>query len=781
MTETAGTGRIGDSVARKEDRRFITGGGAFVDDFHIENLAHAAILRSPHPHAKILGVDASAAREMPGIIDVFSFADIADMAKPIPLRLAPIPGFEKYLQLPLAGDKTRFVGEPVAVIVAEDRYVAEDALAAIEVDYAPLPPVATTEAAMRDEVLVHDGAGSNLACDYTVSHGDTESAFLNAPYTRSERFYCHRHGAVPLETRGLVAGYDAAAEKLTLWGATKVNFHNRRLLAGLLDIAEDQIEVVELDVGGGFGARGEFYPEDYLIPLAAIRLGRPVKWIEDRREHLISANQSREIACVLEIACEADGALRGMRAHLRADMGAHLRTNGGVVPAKTVQSLPGPYRLPAFDCAVEAVVTTKTPVGTYRAPGRFEATFFRERLFDMAAADLGIDPGEFRRRNALTDAEMPYNIGHLIPYDAGPAEYDIGDVEPLLDRAIEEIGGTDPKQQDDGRLYGVGVACCVDSTGVGPAEVARINLKPDGAADVYVGCSTMGQGQETTFAQICVDELGLAYDDVTVHRTGTIHLDNGYGTYNSRAIVMGGGALTLAADDIRKQLVQAAGMRLNLAEDELDYRDGAVWRAGDDGPDAAPLMDVPDMMAARKALGLGDDDQDGDPDTLDVTATFEQRTPTHTYGAHAARIAIDPETGGIEILDYAAVEDIGRMVNPMIVHGQSIGATVQGLGGALLEQFVYDDDAQPLSANFADYMLPSSLDVPHIAAVTLENSPSAFNPLGVKGAGEGGIVATAAVVANAVCHALAKHGVQITELPLSPARLRAQIEAAKVD
>ena len=765
MTATAGY--VGASLRRREDLRFLTGGATFVDDIALADMAHAAILRSPHAHARILAIDPSAALAMPGVVAVLRFADFAHGAKPIPLRLAPIPGFERFLQFPLAGDKVRFVGEPIAVVIAEDRYLAEDALAHIAVDYEPLDAVVSGEAAMRDAVLVHDAAGTNVAARYSVANGDAGAAFARAPYTRREVFRCHRHGAVPLETRGFVAAYDG--DRLTVWGGTKVNFYNRRILADLLGMAEERIEMVELDVGGGFGSRGEFYPEDFLIPLAAVRLGRPVKWIEDRREHLIAANHSREIACELEIAAERDGTLLAMRARIRGDMGAYLRTNGGVVPCKAVQSLPGPYRLPAFSCDVEIVVTNKTPVGTYRAPGRFEATFFRERLFDMAAADLGIDPIEFRNRNLLTAAEMPYRVGKLIPYEQ-PAEYDIGDMAPMLRRALDELGDEEAAPED-GRLRGLGVACCIDSTGTGPSETARIVIDGDGRVDVYLGVSDMGQGHQTTFAQICADALELDIESIEVHRTGTADIASGYGTYNSRATVMGGSALVATAAEVKQRLVQAAGMRLNLAEADLEYRDGAVHRRGDDGGE--PLIDLAGLVVAHSALGL--DGATGG--TLDVTATFENSKGTHTYGAHAAEVAVDPETGGVEILRYVAVEDIGRAVNPMIVHGQSIGGAVQGIGGAMLEEFVYGPDGQPLSASFADYMLPTSTDVPSVRSVMLEETPSRLNPLGVKGAGEGGIVAPGAVIANAVSAALAGHGVQVTDLPLSPANIRRWIEA----
>jgi carbon-monoxide dehydrogenase large subunit len=757
---------IGSAIPRREDPRFLTGRGTFVDDIHLDGLCHATIVRSPLAHARIVEIDASAALAMPGVLAVLTFRDFADKAKPIPIRLAPIPRFDEFLQMPLASDKVRFVGEPVAVVIADSQYLAEDAMSRVEVDYDPLPAIVSPQQGLADDILIHDHTGTNVAARYSVANGKPDGVFDRAPYTRRETFRCQRHGAVPMETRGFVADYDTETRRLTVWGGTKVNFHNRRILADLLDFPEAHIEMVDLDVGGGFGSRGEFYPEDFLIPFAAIRVGRPVKWIEDRREHLTAANQSRDIECELEIACEKDGTLLGMRARIRADMGAYLRTNGGVVPCKAMQAIPGPYRVPAFAGEVEAVVTNKTPTGTYRAPGRFESTFFRERLFDLAAADLGMDPVAFRMKNLLADADMPYPIGELVPYE-GPVSYDIADLRPLLERAIAEAEDTSATPDAaDGRLHGFGVTCSVDATGLGPSETARIVLREDGHADVYLGLSAMGQGHQTIFAQICADMLEIDMDSVTVHRTGTANIADGFGTYASRGTVMAGNALAVTAEEVKRQLVQAAGMRLNLAEDELEYRDGAVHRRDDD--EAA--MDLPAILQARQALGLG---------TLDVTERYQQTGGTFTHAAHAARVAVDPDTGGIEILSYVTVEDVGRCVNPMTVHGQAVGGAVQGIGGALLEEFTYGDDGQPLSATFADYLLPTATDVPEVRSVALEETPSTVNPLGFKGAGEGSILASGAVLANAVADALSGYGVEVTKLPLSPTNVRRMIAEAE--
>jgi carbon-monoxide dehydrogenase large subunit len=747
---------LGESIPRLEDARFLSGSACFVDDLQFPGMLHAVVVRSAQAHALIKGIGAEAVRKMPGVHAVFTFADIAKHDAVIPLRLGPLPGFERYLQRPLARERVRFVGEPVALVVAADRYVAEDAAEALEIEYQPLAPVVRAQAGMKDESLVHPEVGTNIGTHYTVAIGNVAEAFARAKHRRKASFHCHRHSAVPMETRGLVVVPQGNA--LELWGATKVNFQNRRALSQMLGVPVDKIAMIETDVGGSFGVRGEFYPEDFLIPFAARELGRPVKWIEDRREHLIAANHSREIDCELELALDAQGRLLGLRAKLVADMGAYVRTNGSVVPAKTAQFLPGPYRIANFECEVIGVMTNKTPVGTYRAPGRYEANFFRERLFDLACAEFGFDPAEFRRRNLIAPHEMPYGIGKLVPYEP-PSEYDGGDYPALFDRALEEFGYRDLVEgaHADGRLHGVGMACFVESSGAGPAETARVVLKGAARFEVYVGSSSSGQGHETSMAQILAGELGVPLAGIRVFHGSTSFVPNGFGTYHSRAIVMGGSAILLAARKLAGQLVARAAAQHGLPAAQLELRDGNVYAKGA----SRALLDL-DACAGEEAM-----------------ATFEQAKRTYTYGTHLAHVAVDPETARVEVLRYLSVEDIGRAVNPLIVHGQAIGAAVQGLGATFLDEFKYGDDGQLLTGTLADYLLPLATDFPSVEALTLENSPSKLNPLGVKGAGEGGIVAVGGAVANAVARALAPLGVEITDLPLSPDNLSAAIRKAR--
>ena len=753
MHKTQENRYIGKSVNRLEDFRFLTGNGAFVDDVTLPGQAVMAILRSPHAHARILGIDFSGIHGLPGVIDAFAGTEVAAAfggALPrIPLRLAPFPGFERMLQAPIASDRVRYVGEPVAVVVAENRYIAEDALEEIAVEYEILPAVTDIARSASGEVLLFEDAGENMGARYQVGRGDIDAAFAEADYTRRERFVTNRHAACPMETRGLIADFDG--KRLRLIGAGKVTYFNRRHLAPAFGLAESDIELIEQDVGGGFGARGELYPEDYLVPVASRRAGRPVKWIEDRRENLMACNHSREVVCDLEIAAHRDGTILGMRATVQGDMGAYIRTNGGVVPSKTIQFLPGPYRVPAFAADMQALVTNKTPVGTYRGPGRVEANFCRERMIDMMAQDLGLDPVDVRMKNLMTPDELPYRMGELVLNDPD-ATLDDGDYPAAFRRLLAEIDYPALKKRsgtvDDGKAFGIGFACFVESSAAGPPESARVSLSRDGNIEIRIGASSVGQGVETGMAQICADTLGVPPDDMTVLHGSTTLLELGGGTFNSRNTVMAGNAIRMAAEALREKCVEQAALRWNVAADAVAYEDGGVRH--DDR--ALSLTEIADFAG---------------PLSADATYANEGRV-SYSYGAHVALVRVDTATGGVEIERYLLTEEIGRALNPAMVQGQAVGGVIQGIGGALLEQMLYDEDGQFLTASFADYLLPTSAEAPPVTAIALQDSPSKMNPMGFKGAGEGGIVAVAAAIANAVADAT---GLNIKELPLTPATL----------
>jgi aerobic carbon-monoxide dehydrogenase large subunit len=739
---------IGQSVDRAEDRRFLTGTGKFVDDLKRDGMLHAVLLRSGVAHGRINRLDTSAARARKGVRAVITAAEIGETIPLIPLRLANLPEFAPFLQPVIARDKVRYVGEPIAAVVAESQALAEDALEDIIIDLERLPALPDRRAAATGKSLLFETSGSNRAVQYSVSFGDADAAFSNAEYTRRESFRCHRLTAVPLETRGLIAEWDGANQKLSIFGASKVLFFNRRVLGPMLGLSENAIDMIEPDVGGGFGVRGEFYPEDFLIPFAARHLGCPVKWIEDRREHLMATNHSREVDCDLEIACTRDGVILGLRGHIYGDMGAYIRTNGGVVPAKAAQFLPGPYRIRDVAITVEALMTSKTPVGTVRAPGRFEANFFRERLLDIVARDLGLDPMEFRRKNLISEPELPFATGKLVPYE-GETEFDTGDYHATFQRALSEIGWQEKKSLQgrliDGRYHGLAAVPFVESSGSGK-ENARVTVEDDGSVTVYVGSSVLGQGLETTLAQVAAETLKLPFERVRILHGSTTYVREGFGTFASRSMVVGGSAVMDGCNNLIAAIRTAATERFGLPNEEITIANGVV-------------------SAAEKRAGLAEFAG------IEAEGSFATTIRTYSYGAHACHVAVDPRTGHVEILDYVAIEDVGRAINPHIVHGQAIGALVQGLGGVFLDQIIYDSDAQILNTSLADYLVPVASDFPNVRAITLELRRSKTNPLGAKGAGEGGMVAVAATAANAVAAALASLGVEVRELPLSPAHL----------
>ena len=765
---------IGAPIRRAEDVRFLTGKATFIDDVKLPGMLYAAVLRSPHAHARIKSVDVSEALKLAGVVGVLTFADLPAGVKPIPLRMYQLDGLDRFLQYPLARGKVAYVGEPVALVAAVDRYVAEDGADLIGVEYEPLPVVPDVEAALRGDVIIHEEQGTNVAGGHDIKLGDVDGAFRDAEYTRKEVLRTHRHTGNPMETRGLVASWDAGRNELTVWGMTKVAHFNRAVLSSLLEMPEHRIHFIEPDVGGGFGIRGEFYPEDYLVPYAAMKLGRPVKWIEDRREHLMAANHSREVRCELEIAARKDGTLLGMRAHIHGDMGAHIRTHGGLVPASTAGVLPGPYRIPAYEAHIRCVMTNKMGVGTYRAPGRYESCYFRERMLDMVAGDLGMDPIDLRRKNLIQPEEIPYELGPTRPGIASTV-FDSGDYPRALEHALERFGWDELKplqgRKRDGRYHGIGIGWFVKNTGLGPSEGARVAVTGPESVAVYLGIATLGQGHETIMAQICADSLGVPMEWITVFHGHTDLMPWGGGTYSSRGTVMAGNAVHLTAQALKKRLLEVASRRLETDPAGLEFHSGKVHAAGTDQP-LLGLGDLLEMTKPGKAPG------DAAPG-LEATEYFHNNLLTYTYGGHLVHVAVDPETGMVEILRYLVLEDVGRAVNPLLVHGQALGAAAQGIGGTLLEELAYNEDGQLLTTTLLDYPLPSATEIPPVESIITEYSPSPLNPLGVKGAGEGGIVACGAALANAVSHALSSLGIQIKELPLSPDRIRALVREAE--
>jgi len=756
---------IGTSIKRVEDYRLLTGGGRFVADLRRPDAVSAVIVRSSHAHARITRVDTLAARAHPGVLACFTFADLIPSPGVIPIRMAGRPELDRYLQTPLASDTVRYVGEPVAVVVATDPYVGEDARGLVEIEYQPLPPVVDALQAMEPESPTLF-AGGNVASTWTVDLGNVEAIVRTAPHVFRRAFTVGRDTALPLETRGLLAEWDANRESMTVWGVTKVPYFNRRVLADLLGIAEDQIRFIEGDVGGGFGARGEFYPEDFLVPYLARRLGRPVRWVEDRREHLLTINHSREQHWELTVATDDHGRLRAIDAAFVNDMGAYIRTHGTMVPSSSAAHVPGPYHVEHYRCRVSCVMTNKTPTGTMRGPGLFEVGFVRERAFDLLAAELGLEPAEIRRRNLVRPDQMPYPVGAASA--SVPVVFDSGDFPAIFERALAHadyaglLARCRVARADGGRVrLGVGLTCFAEPSGRGPFESARVELALSGKIHVYTGAGSQGQGQETTLAQICADVLDIPHRDVVVHLGDTGLMPYGEGTYASRTTVNAGSAIYGAAHRVKDKILRVAAAHLEASPADLLIKDGQISVAGvpDRGctlrdvaalvvPPAAPI--APDLVAP-----------------LDALEYHRTSKMTFSFSVHVALVAVDIETGAVTPLRYVLVCDVGRAINPRLVEGQLVGGVVHGLGGALFQQLVYDDGGQLVTGTLMDYAVPRADSVPPIDVLILEEGGVTSNPLGVKGVGESGTSGAGAALANAVAHALGSE-IEITALPVTP-------------
>lgn len=751
---------IGSRIKRKEDVGLLRGIGKYVGDIHRAGMVHAAILRSTHAHARVVKIDATAALKLSGVIGVLTAADMPGL-KTIPMRTGVIPGLERSQQTPIATTKVRYVGDPVAVVVAENRYIAEDALELIDVEYAPLGAVTDARASMRQGApQLHDATPNNIAANFQVNVGDVDGAFHESDLIIEEEFSTQRHSAVPLENRGLVAEWDEGRGLLTMWGPTKMTHTNWRILSELTGLPQSSIHFIEPEVGGGFGARGEFYPEDFLIPFAAMHFRRPICWIEDRSENLKAMNQSRQQKHRVKIGVKKDGTIMAIDAEILFDMGGYTRTHGGVPAIAASAMLRGPFRVKNYRCNVFCVLTNKTPVGTYRSPGRYEANFVRERLADMIAHCLNLDPADVRRKNLIRHEEMPYDLGkHPFHYMV----YDTGDFLTQMNRAMEQFGYDEWKRKmsatkNENRCIGVGIGCFVETSGIGPWEYARVEIDNAGKVVLYSGCNSVGQGIGTALSQIVADELQCSIDDVRVVHGDTAQVPYGNGSNASRSTVMAGSAAVGASRKVKDKLLRLASANLEIDASDLIFQDGRVVAKG------APEKSLNFIALYRLALpgpalkagiapGICEED---------FFATDKRPFP---YGVHVCAVEVDKETGKIKILDYLVTEDIGRKINPMIIEGQMAGGLAQGIGGAILEEFVYSDDGQPLATSFMDYLLPTAMEMPKAQFVSTEEFPSPHNPLGVKGAGEGGITAAGAALANAVSNAL---GVEVTKLPLKP-------------
>src|SRR5262245_22861155 len=720
------------------------------------------VVRSGHAHAKILRIDTAAARAAPGVHAVWTAADVAELP-PIDFRLTRIEGLDFYRQPVLAKDRVRYVGEPVAVVFAQDPYQAEDAADLVEVEVEELPALLDAQA----EPGEFERGRSTEPGLIRKGYGDVEAAFRTAHAVVELALAVGRHTGVPMETRGAIARYDAARDILEMYGAAKVPHWNRDQLARMLGRAPTAMHLYEGHVGGGFGIRGELYPEDVLACFAALKLRRPIKWIEDRREHLIAANHSRQQQHRIRAAIDAEGRILAIDDEFFHDNGAYMRTHAATVPDLAAAMLPGPYVVPAYRATGHIRLTNKTPCGTYRAPGRYESTFVRERLLDAIAAKVGIDPVEARRRNLIAPSAMPYaraleTLGTDIVFDSG-------DYAGLLGKALARAGW-DALQADlrkrraAGEAVGAGIALFVEKSGLGPYEGVRITVDIQGNVEVVTGAASVGQGVETVVAQICADALGVDYRKVRVVHGRTDRIDFGGGAFASRVTVMTGEATRIAAVKVRATAIGVAAELMQAPADTLDIVDGVIARKDRSGPSMA-LADV------ARALQPGPKTRVPDAPGLTADGWYHTAHMNYPYGVHVAVVRVDRDTGGVAVERYLVAYDVGRAVNPMLVEGQIVGGVAQGLGGALLEEFTYDERGEPLAVTFADYLMPTAREIPALDIVITEDAPSPLNSLGLKGAGEAGANAVGAAIASAIDDALGMPGA-ITRLPVTPQRLR---------
>jgi carbon-monoxide dehydrogenase large subunit/6-hydroxypseudooxynicotine dehydrogenase subunit gamma len=757
------------SVERVEDLPLVTGRGNFAGDVSFQHQLHMRVVRSPYAHGLLKIVEVAEARKLPGVIAVWTADDIADLS-PIDFRDGPNEKLAPFRQPVLAKDYVRYAGEPLAAVFAIDPYVAEDATDLIIIEVDELDAVIDASA----QPSKFEGTLTTEPTVCRQGYGDVAVAFKDAAAIVELDLSVGRHSGVPLETRGAIGRYDAARDVLELHGAAKVPHKNRESLARMLGRSPAGIHLYEGHVGGGFGVRGEIYPEDVLVLLAALRLGRPVKWLEDRREHMIAANHSREQRHRIRAAVDAEGRLLGIDDDFFHDQGAYIRTHGTRVADIACGILPGPYRVPHFRANGHFRLTNKTPAATYRSPGRYETNFVRERLMDAIARKLGLSQVEVRRRNLISPHNMPFERPLVALGDE--VFLDSGDYEGLLDKALvrcewDRLESDVLRRRRAGEYVGLGLAMYVEKSGLGPTDGARVNVHTSGDVEVITGGASVGQGFETVIAQVCAETLGVDYRRVRVAHGRTDRIEHGLGAHASRATVMTANATVVAAGKVRAKALNMAAQLLQADASSLTIANGGVVRV--DGVGATiSLGDLAyHLQPASKTRG------DFDPG-LAAEGWFTTAHMTYPYGVQIALVNIDPGTGAVYIEKMMIAFDVGRAINPMLVRGQLAGGFAQGLGGALFEEFQYDDRGQPLSVTFADYLIPTASEVPELDILIAEDARSTCNPLGIKGAGEGGVAAVGAVIASAVDDALGGNGL-ITRIPITPQAIKSIIDDLK--
>ncbi|MCZ6510015.1 MAG: xanthine dehydrogenase family protein molybdopterin-binding subunit, partial [Alphaproteobacteria bacterium] len=751
----------GAEVQRMEDPRLLTGHGRFVDDIHLPGMLYAAFLRSSHAHARIRSIDASAALALAGVHGVFTQADLAvpDTAQPMN-QLYPSPVIHQDItQHPMATDEVCYVGQTVALVAADSRAIAEDALALIAVDYEPLPAVVDCRTAQADDApMAHVGTDTNLGGQLRSAFGDIDEAFAKADHVFSASFMQHRGGCHAMETRGVLARDEPYGEGLTIWSSTQCPYMVRRALANYLGEPEGRVRIIAPDVGGGFGPKAGFYPEEIVIPVVARQLGRPLKWIEDRREHFTATTGQRDQQWDLEVACDKDGKMLGLRGVITHDNGAYM-PYGALLPFTSITPLPGSYAIPALDVRLDVVFTNTTPTTPVRGAGRPYGIYAVERMVETIARELQIESAEVRRRNFVRSDQMPYETGAKLR-DGMPVRYDSGDYHACQEKALElaDYAGFAARREAaraEGRYLGIGVSACIEDTGVGPYEGSTVRIEPSGEIMVRTGAASQGQGHHTMIAQIVADQLGVRPDDVLFEAADTAKFPQGVGTIGSRVTANVGPSSYDAASQVRETVLKLAAETLEAAEQDLELEDGEVRVAG--APDVKVTLGE---LAMKLAPMSGGKVPAGFKPSLEATSYLGSSGSPIASGSNVAEVEVDIGTGEVKVLRYSVAHDCGIMINPMMVDGQIIGGVVHGIGNALFERMIYDDQGQPLTTNYGEYLLPLASEMPHIDIVHQE-TPSPLNPLGVKGAGEGGTIPAAPAIVAAIENALSDFGVVI--------------------
>jgi carbon-monoxide dehydrogenase large subunit len=762
---------IGARIGRFEDRALLTGQARYLDDIHMAGMLEMAFVRSPHPHALIRGIDASAARALPGVHAVYSHVDLASVltSNRIPQDKAGAKFPDTTWPVVLPKEETCFVGEVVAAVVAESRYIAEDAAALVDVDYEPLKPAADCrDAAAPGAPKVHLEARDNIVTEFRTDYGDCAAAFAAAEHAFAIALKQHRGAAHSIEGRGTIASYSAITDEMTVWASIQTPHKLRNGLMELLGVDESGVRVIVPDVGGAFGGKNLVYPEDVMVAVAARLLERPIKWAEDRREHFLAAVQERDQYWDLEIACDGDGRIQGVRGKIIHDQGAYTLL-GLHTPHNCSIGVPGPYVVPNYQIDVVVVETNKVGCVPIRGAGYPEASFAMERLLDEVSRELGLDRAEVRRRNLVPAEQMPYE--HPMKTREGtPTIYDTGDFPACQAKALEaaNYAGFAKRQAQaraEGRYLGIGVSNMVKVTGRGPFESGVVRVGRSGRVSVFTGAMEMGQGTKTSFAQICAEHLGIPPGEITVVAGDTGAVLHGIGGYGSRQTVTGGSSVHLAAIEVRDKALKVAAHTLEASERDLELKDGEVRVKG--APELSmSLADIAKALAGAKGFSLP---KEVTP-WLQASVNFRPSDVTYANASHVVEVEVDAGTGGVKILRYVIANDSGRLINPIIAEGQLHGGTVHGIGNTLFEWMGYDENAQPVTTTLADYLLPTAAEVPNFEIIHAE-IPSTLNPLGVKGIGEAGTVPVAGAIVSAIEHALEPFGVRIAEAPISPGRL----------